>query len=380
MSTEYQKYSIKNQQDAIRQYAARRGMEIVRTYADGGRSGVSMVGRDALKQLIEDVTADRADFDVIIVYDVSRWGRFQDIDESAFYEYACKQAGIEVQYCAEPFANDGSALSAIIKGVKRTMAAEYSRDLSGKCFAGARRLIQLGYKQGGLAGYGLRRMVIDESGAPKFVLAVRQQKHLATDRVILVPGPLEEIETVRWMYETFRNGKSEREIAAIMNAKDIKSDQGRAWNYESVRQVLTNEKYIGNSVWNRYSRKLHSKDKANPPSAWIRYDGAFTPIIDRQLFNAVQKCMKDRIDRLSSDEMLKSLKRLLDLRGTLTYKIIAADSSTPHASTYRLRFGSLRHAYRLVGFKMRPGQIRGRTVSRPIVPATTAGVGYCAMG
>ena len=44
-------------------------------------------------------------------------------------------------------------MSTIIKGVKRTMAGEYSRELSTKVFQGACRLIQLGYKQGGTAGF-----------------------------------------------------------------------------------------------------------------------------------------------------------------------------------------------------------------------------------
>ncbi len=55
MSTDHQKYSTENQADAIRQYAATRGIEIVRTYADAGKSGLKIEGRDALKQLIDDV-------------------------------------------------------------------------------------------------------------------------------------------------------------------------------------------------------------------------------------------------------------------------------------------------------------------------------------
>ena len=55
MSTEHQQYSTENQADAIRQYAERRGIEIVRTYADEGRSGLRLDGRDALKQLIYDL-------------------------------------------------------------------------------------------------------------------------------------------------------------------------------------------------------------------------------------------------------------------------------------------------------------------------------------
>jgi DNA invertase Pin-like site-specific DNA recombinase len=84
MSTDHQKYSTENQADAIRQYAARRGPEIVRTYADEGKSGLRLGGRDALKQLIDDVQSDKVDFATILVYDVSRWGRFQDADESAY--------------------------------------------------------------------------------------------------------------------------------------------------------------------------------------------------------------------------------------------------------------------------------------------------------
>ncbi len=380
MSTEHQKYSIQNQQQAIRVYAARRGIEIVRTYADGGKSGLSLEGRNALKSLISDAQSGNADFGTVLVYDVSRWGRFQDADQSAYYEFICKKAGMVVHYCAEPFENDESPMSAIIKGVKRAMAAEYSRELSIKCFAGARRLIRLGYKQGGSAGYGLRRMVIDKSGAPKFVLRRYQNKFLTTDRVILVPGPAEEIETVRWMYETFCNGKREPEIARLLNVKGIKSDLDRAWTRETVRQVLMNEKYIGNSVWNRYSNKLRSKKKPNPRTEWVRYDGAFTPIIERPVFDAVQTLRKNRIDQLSSDEMLKSLKRLFDLHGTLNYRMIAADSSTPHARTYALRFGSLRHVYQLVGFKIPRRNVRGVNASRAIKPATGAASGYCAMG
>ncbi|WP_368866416.1 recombinase family protein, partial [Salmonella enterica] len=81
MSTEHQQYSTENQADKIREYAARRNIEIVRTYADEGKSGLRIDGRQALQQLIGDVQAGKADFQIILVYDVSRWGRFQDADE-----------------------------------------------------------------------------------------------------------------------------------------------------------------------------------------------------------------------------------------------------------------------------------------------------------
>src|SRR4051794_24272831 len=178
MSTDHQQYSTENQATVIAQYAKRRGMEIVRTYADEAKSGLSIEGRPALKQLIKDVQAGMSDFRFILVYDVSRWGRFQDADESAYYEYICRRAGVEVRYCAEQFENDGSIASTIVKTVKRAMAGEYSRELSAKVFAGQSRLIELGFRQGGSAGYGLRRRLLDESGQPKAILKRGERKSL----------------------------------------------------------------------------------------------------------------------------------------------------------------------------------------------------------
>ena len=103
MSTDHQQYSIENQLEVIRKYAETNGMLIVKTYAEGGRSGLNIAGRPALRQLIHDVESGSANFDVILVYDVSRWGRFQNADESAYYEYLCQRANIAVHYCAELF-------------------------------------------------------------------------------------------------------------------------------------------------------------------------------------------------------------------------------------------------------------------------------------
>ena len=146
MSTGHQRYSTYNQAQEIEKYADLRGMEIVRRFADDGMSGLNLEGRAGLLQLLEEVQDGTADFPAILVYDVSRWGRFQDADESGYWEYVCKRAGVAIiHYCAEQFANDGSLPSVILKSLKRTMAGEYSRELSVKVFAGHCRLIELGY-------------------------------------------------------------------------------------------------------------------------------------------------------------------------------------------------------------------------------------------
>ena len=352
MSTEHQKYSTENQADRIRQYADKHGMEIVKTYADKGKSGLSIEGRDELKKLIDDVETGTADFEVILVYDISRWGRFQDADESAYYEYICKRAGIAVKYCAEQFENDGSPVATIVKGVKRAMAGEYSRELSAKVFAGQCRLIELGFRQGGMAGYGLRRMRVDQNGVPQGILEHGEHKSLQTDRVILVPGPTEEVETVQWMYRLFVDGgKAESEIAALLNEKGITTDLAGPWTRGTVHQVLTNEKYIGNNVYNRSSFKLKKKRVENSPELWIRADNAFEAVVDPQIFFTAQGIIRERNRRFSDEEMIERLSRLFDQHGYLSGLIIDESENMPSSGSYQRRFGSLIRAYEFVGFK-----------------------------
>lgn len=351
MSTDHQKYSTENQADAIREYAARYNIEIVQTYTDAGKSGLKLDGRDALKQLIDDVQAGSVPYTIILVLDVTRWGRFQDADESAYYEYICRSSGIDVQYVAEQFENDGSPVSTIVKGVKRAMAGEYSRELSGKVFAGQCRLIELGYRQGGPAGYGLRRVLVDEHGNVKSELKRGEHKSLQTDRVVLVPGPEEEVVTVRWMYKAFTEQRmKESQIAALLNQRGIITDLGRAWTRGTVHEVLTNEKYIGNNVFNRTSFKLKKRRVVNNPEMWVRADNVFEAVVDPADFYMAQGIIRERGHRYSDEEMLVKLRALHERHGWLSGVIINEADDMPASSVYSHRFGSLIRAYELIGY------------------------------
>lgn len=351
MSTEHQQYSTENQSDVLAEYAAARGYEIVRTYADEGKSGLRVEGRDALKRMLADVQSGAIDFEAILVYDVSRWGRFQDTDESAYYEYLCKRAGLQVQYCAEQFENDGSPVSTIVKGVKRAMAGEYSRELSAKVFKGQCKLIQMGYRQGGPAGFGLRRLLVDQSGESKAILKRGEHKSLQTDRVVLVPGPDDEIEIVRAIYRNFvEKNRSEREIAQMLNDRGLITDSGRPWSRGSVHQVLTNEKYIGNNVWNRVSFKLKRQRVVNPPEMWVRADGVFDQIVDPEKFYIARGIIQERNRRFTDEEMIERLTAVLSGHGYLSSALIDDSDNAPSSAAYRTRFGSLIKAYQLAGY------------------------------
>jgi DNA invertase Pin-like site-specific DNA recombinase len=352
MSTEHQQYSTENQSDAIEKYATRQNLVIVKRFIDYGKSGLTLTRRKALRDLLHEVESGAAGFEVILVYDVSRWGRFQDTDESAYYEYACKRAHVQVHYCAEQFENDGSSYSTLIKALKRTMAGEYSRELSVKVFAGQVRMVELGYRQGGPPGFGLRRQLVGSDGKQKQVLQFGERKSIQSDRVILIPGPRKELAIVREIFGLFTVGrKSEREIVQILNERGIRSESGRPWSRCCVHQILTNPKYIGSNVFNRRSTKLHQRAIKNPIDSWIRRDAAFKAIVPMAQYAQAQKVMQSRCQHLGDHEMLEHLEWLLKRAGKLTAKVINEDKTTPGAATYQQHFKSLTRAYSLIGYK-----------------------------
>ena len=350
MSTDYQKYSIENQAVVIATYAELHKLTIVRTYRDDGVSGLRIENRTGLTELITDVQSGQADFGHLLVFDVSRWGRFQDVDESAHYEFICRKAGIKIAYCAEQFDNDGSLLSSIVKNIKRVMAAEFSRELSAKVLAGALRLAGLGFKMGGAAPFGLERRVVDDKCRPKGVLKVGERKFLSSDRVKLGPGTADQIEVVKWIFDEYLRHKSQASVARGLNRRGVLTNREGPWRKNSIGMLLRNEAYIGNFIYNRDTEKLGAKRTHNPRDLWIRSEGAIEPIIERDVFLRAKKTMEERRVCIPEDEMLVRLRKLLMKKGKLNASIIDTARGVPSVSAYLLHFGTLRNLYRMIGY------------------------------
>jgi DNA invertase Pin-like site-specific DNA recombinase len=350
MSTNNQSYSIGNQREALHRYANQHGMLIVQTYSDPGISGLELRQRHGLRQLLQDVVASPS-YRAIIVYDVSRWGRFQDPDESAHYEFLCKSAGIPVHYCYELFTNDGSVANVLLKQLKRTMAGEYSRELGEKVYAAQKRLVLLGHKMGGTAGFGLRRCVVFPNGRRR-VLKPGQYKSSPNEMVRLVPGPKSEVEVVREMFEVVAN----REVlpgtlAKLLNRRGILNGGGK-WTHKTVTELLTNPKYAGTNTWGRTVQRLHCKPRAVPNEQWISKPDAFEPVVDPELFAKVQLRLARRTEHLTDEEALNALRKLWKRKGKLSQRVISMSGLTPSTETYERRFGGLLQAYKLIGYKM----------------------------
>lgn len=351
MSTENQQYSIQNQADAIAVYALEHGFDIVKTYSDAAKSGLLLKNRSGLKQLLKDIVEGQLGVRAVLVYDVSRWGRFQDADEAAHYEYLCKSSGVPVHYCAEQFANDNSMSGLLLKALKRSMAGEYSRELSVKVKAGQFRLARLGYKMGGHTPFGFRRQLLDLNGTPKQLLSFGERKSIVNDRVTLVPGPPHEVAIVERIFREFADqGKPLKAIAENLNRDRIPFVTGNRWTACTVSNVLKNPKYLGLQIWGRTTEYLSGPTIHVPEDRWAICQKAFQPIITRELFDRAQARFANFTHNLDNEELLDRLRPLLAHHGKLSCKIIDQSPSCPGGSTYYERFGGLLNVYRRLGY------------------------------
>jgi DNA invertase Pin-like site-specific DNA recombinase len=369
MSTEHQHYSLANQQAAIEEFSRRNGYSIVRSYEDAGKSGLTIRDRQGLQQLLRDVVSGPVLFEAILVYDVSRWGRFQDADEAAHYEFVCRSAGVPVYYCAEQFACDVSVSAAVVKALKRSMAGEYSRELSIKVLEGQKQTALSGFRVGGIPGYGLRRLAVSRDGIPRRLLSGGELKPFVADRVKLVPGPAAEVAIIRRIYRTFIRGRGKigfSDIASELNGCGIPSGQERPWTRFKVREVLRNPKYAGALVWSKSTQKLRTRTRPNLKRDWIINKEAYEPIIDQRTFARAQVLFKVRLDRkVPERELLRSLKRLLAQYGSLSEGMLRAKKGEFGVATYYRRLGTIQRIYDL----LKVDHSSGLLAPRPRVPA-----------
>ncbi|WP_275690601.1 recombinase family protein [Luteibacter jiangsuensis] len=348
MSTDMQQYSIDNQRAEIKRYADEHGMIVVRRYADEGRSGLDLEGRAGLQQLLADVAAFPP-FSAVLVLDVSRWGRFQNADQAAFYEYMCVMHGVRVVYVAEPFENDRSPLTAVLKSLKRHLAAEYSRELSAKVKAGQARLAKLGFHMGASPGYGYRRMLTDAAGNPRRMLRPGEYKAVITDRVVLVPGPADEVDLVRDVFRLAAEGISTYRIAQQLNEAGRLTARGRPWREQRIRSMIENPKYAGFCIYGRTTKSIGAKPGRCPH--WVESRGTHQPLVSVELFREANAIRKGRGESRSDERALADLKEVLEREGRLTLRIIDDAPGVLSAQAYVRRFGSLRAVYERLGYR-----------------------------
>lgn len=363
MSSDGQDLSPTLQRRAIAEYAQGRGMQLVATYEDPGRSGLTIKTRPAMRQLIQDVAADRCPFQVVLVYDVSRWGRFFDTDEAAYYEYHCRLHGVQVHYVGETFSSEQNLATALLKNMKRVMAAEYSRELGIKCRAGQAKAIDLGYQMGLPPALGFRRLACSADGTPKRMLEAGERKPAPTDRVRWVFGPSDEVELVRTIFRLYATTKlSMRKIAELLNGQGHLSARGLRFTEPGIATLLESEAYIGNFVWGRKSCGPAARRRPDNDPGVSRAIGVLPAMIDPVTWEQVRCKRRDpSACRMSDHEVLQSLRAALRKKPDLRERDLA-DYGCQSGASYRQRFGSFVAAAELAATERGPKhtEIRNR--------------------
>lgn len=355
-----QENSVAIQQELVQKWAKENGVEIIQEFADRGKSGLTAEGRDGFNDMLDNWVKKRKDFDFVLCLDVSRWGRFQDIDLSATYSAEVKKHGKQVIYTTLGMPRPDDPLYPVYVQFERFRAAQQSKELSVKVFHGCIRIAQQGYWPGGKPPYGFDRLLLDEARNRMHVLTHGQKKSISNQRVTLTLGPEEQVGTVRRIFHEFIDlGHSLQRIADGLNADGVRSAMGGLWNVGKVRRILTNIMYAGTLVYNKTTSKLKTPTRRNPLDQWIRTAGAIDPLVDQAIFDRAQAILAQAALRYAPETMLQHLERLHREHGFLRPSLVSADELAPSPSTYNTHFRSLDVAYQQL-FRTAAGEVRAQ--------------------
>jgi DNA invertase Pin-like site-specific DNA recombinase len=287
-----QENSVAIQQELVRKWAEDNGVDIIHEFSDRGKSGLTAEGRDGFNDMMDNWVKKRQDFDFVMCLDVSRWGRFQDIDLSATYSADCKRHGKQVIYTTLGMPRPDDPLYPVYVQFERFRAAQYSKELSVKVYHGCIKIAQQGYWVGGKPPYGYERLLLDEARKPVHILGPRQRKGIQNQRVTLTPGPEEQVATVRRIFQEFIEAhRTTVEIADGLNDSGIRAARGGFWDTSKVRRILTNVMYAGTLVYNKTTQKLMTPIRRNPQEKWVRTPSAFTPIVEPATFDEARRLL-----------------------------------------------------------------------------------------
>jgi DNA invertase Pin-like site-specific DNA recombinase len=351
MSSDLQDFSVSGQRETIRAFARAHGITVVASYEDLGRSGLTIEHRPEMRRLLRDVMSKDCPFSVVLVHDVTRWGRFQDVDASAYHEYHCRLHGVDILYVREPFTNEESSTKSMVKGLKRYMAAEYSRELAAKTKRGQTRVVQRGFQMGSLPCLGFRRVAVSKTGRSR-VLGAGDRKGIQTERIRWIPGPAREVEAVRAIFESYANSDiSLRDLARRLSHEGLLAADGRPITEKRLGNLLECEAYIGHFVWGRFDNSMRRPPTRRPPnnSDFVRAERVLDAMVSLETWKQVQAKRKSRSrPGYTKHDLLESLSAALK-RNPAIGSIDLRGYGCPSEKAYVSAFGSFQEGLRLAG-------------------------------
>lgn len=283
--------SIDAQRRAVQAYCSDHGIEIVAEYVDEAYSAKTSDRPDFLR-MIDD--SAKHGFDVVIVHKLDRFARNRE--DSAMYRYILKKNGVMLRSVIENF--DDSPESVILESLMEGFAEYYSKNLAREVMKGMRENALNGKHTGGYVPFGFR---------------LTPDKHIEVNDA--------EAEAVREVFEMILNGESYKDVSQYLTNRGFRTKTGRIFNKNSIYELLHNEKYIGVCIYNKRAAEIDghgSSRKFKDKSEWIINDTMYPAIVDKEVFDRVQKLMSGRAvgNRSPNTEYLLKGKIYCGLCGT----------------------------------------------------------------
>lgn len=281
--------SIADQEKAILELADRFGLEVGAWYRDEGVSGATAEQRPAFSEMLAYCQANPRPSrrpGLVLVLNDSRWGRFDDPEEAAYWRHHLRRLGWLVRYCEGDDVEDITFRS-VIRSLGSAQASEYRRNIQRNARRGAKSTAEQGY-WGREAPFGYRRMVAYPPGHER-VLEIGALK-APNERVKLTPHP-EEAKIVRWIFETYASGTIS--LGGLVEELRRRVPE-RKWSRTAVNHMLKNPAYVGDVRGGR--RRAGGAEQLVTPirseSEWYGKRDAHEPIVSRELFAAVGRRLK----------------------------------------------------------------------------------------
>ena len=273
VSTEMQVdgYSLDGQKHSLKRFADREEMEIVSIYEDAGKSGKSIEGRPAFKQMLFDIE-NGLEIDYILVYKLSRFGRnAADILNSLEHVQAF---GVNLS-CIEEGIDSSQTSGKLLISVLSAVAEIERENIIEQTMNGRKEKARQGGWNGGFAPYG----------------------YFLKDKQLFIQE--DEAEAVRIIFNKYLNeNMGFTKIAKYLNLQGIEKVQRKngtlsQWGTHLVRMIIDNPVYCGKIAFGRRAREkvkgTKNEYKQVPQEDYILAEGQHEAIISEALWNAAHE-------------------------------------------------------------------------------------------
>ncbi len=290
-----QENSVSIQREQVERFAERENIQILEHFKDEGISGLTANRpgfQEMFSQWVTNHSAEQIDY--ILVYDASRFGRFQEMSEVWHWLGLCSKRDIKLASVTRGLPrNETSAIDSFIITLDFSMSGEFSKILSEKVAYGSMKVAEQGYSPGGTAPYGYSRVLLSEQRERIGILQRGEHKLISNQRVSLEPALNDEADVVKRIFDEFVSQNNfPADIADDLNREGIVTATGRQWTASGINKILSNETYMGTRVYNKTWKRLKAKKMRHNPSAeWIRCLDAHQALVDSGTFHKAQERM-----------------------------------------------------------------------------------------